>query len=72
MDRRIEGLRSPRTSEEEKVFQKAKDLQKVFRWGMFPWEKPMSKRRRKRLLKGGACICGSKKSFKKCCARRCK
>ena len=31
---------------------------------------PLSKRKRKRLLNGGACICGSGKSFKKCCSRR--
>ena len=32
--------------------------------------KPLSKRRRKFLLKGKACICGSKKSFKKCCWKK--
>ena len=32
--------------------------------------KPLSNRRRKALLSGGPCICGSGKSFKKCCWRK--
>lgn len=32
--------------------------------------KPLSKRRRKFLLKNGTCPCGSRKSFKKCCAKK--
>ena len=31
---------------------------------------PLSKRRRKALLKGMACPCGSGKSFKKCCWKK--
>lgn len=31
---------------------------------------PLSKRRRKFLLSGKPCICGSGKSFKKCCWRK--
>ena len=31
---------------------------------------PLSKRRRKALLNGMACPCGSGKSFKKCCWKR--
>ena len=31
---------------------------------------PLSNRMRKRLLSGGFCICGSGKSFKKCCWRK--
>lgn len=32
--------------------------------------KPLSKRMRKRMLKGWACPCGSKKAFKKCCWKK--
>lgn len=32
--------------------------------------KPLSKRKRKTMLKGWPCVCGSKKSFKKCCSRK--
>lgn len=32
--------------------------------------KPLSNRERKRLLKGWACPCGSRKSFKKCCWKK--
>lgn len=32
--------------------------------------KPLSKRERKRLMSGGPCICGSGKSFKKCCIKQ--
>jgi len=32
--------------------------------------KPLSNRMRKRLLSGGPCICGSGKSFKKCCWKK--
>jgi uncharacterized protein YecA (UPF0149 family) len=31
---------------------------------------PLSKRRRKALLRGMACPCASGKSFKKCCAKK--
>lgn len=31
---------------------------------------PLSKRKRKALLNGMSCICGSGKSFKKCCWRK--
>lgn len=31
---------------------------------------PLSKRRRKALLAGGSCPCGSGKSFKKCCWKK--
>ena len=31
---------------------------------------PLSNRMRKRLLSGGFCICGSGKSFKKCCRKK--
>jgi uncharacterized protein YecA (UPF0149 family) len=32
--------------------------------------KPLSKRKRKFLMRKGECICGSGKSFKKCCSKR--
>lgn len=32
--------------------------------------KPLSKRKRKWLMKNGVCPCGSKKSFKKCCWKK--
>lgn len=32
--------------------------------------KPLSKRKRKFLMRGKPCICGSDKSFKKCCWRK--
>ena len=32
--------------------------------------KPLSKRKRKFLMRKGECICGSGKSFKKCCSRK--
>jgi len=32
--------------------------------------KPLSNRKRKFLMKKGDCICGSLKSFKKCCYRK--
>ncbi len=31
--------------------------------------KPLSRRRRKFLMKHGTCPCGSRKSFKKCCCK---
>lgn len=31
---------------------------------------PLSKRRRKFLMKKGSCVCGSGKSFKKCCLKK--
>lgn len=32
--------------------------------------KPLSKRKRKWLMRNGSCICGSGKSFKKCCLNK--
>lgn len=32
--------------------------------------KPLSKRKRKFLLKKGSCVCGSGKNFKKCCMKK--
>jgi len=32
--------------------------------------KPLSNRKRKWLMKNGVCICGSGKSFKKCCWKK--
>lgn len=32
--------------------------------------RPLSRRQRKRMLKGWTCFCGSGKSFKKCCWKK--
>ena len=32
--------------------------------------KPLSRRKRKFLMRSGSCVCGSGKSFKKCCQKK--
>lgn len=51
-----------------------KDPQKMFEKRLVPITdkqakefKPLSRRKRKFLLRNGSCFCGSGKSFKKCC-----
>lgn len=54
-----------------------KELQDRFDYKLIPLTKeqakklkPLSKRQRKFLMRKGSCICGSGKSFKKCCLRK--